>query len=93
MLLILGILVIDELHMLGDSHRGYLLELIVTKVRFACAKALAAGCNPDRYATVCCDVSYRQERLVMLVVMCTVQRAARSWSMQCSDCGHERHPT
>lgn len=57
MLLVLGILVIDELHMLGDSHRGYLIELIVTKVRFACAKALAAGCNPDRYAIVCYDVS------------------------------------
>ena len=30
----LGILVVDELHMVGDAHRGYLLELLLTKIRF-----------------------------------------------------------
>nr|XP_033798472.1 DNA polymerase theta isoform X2 [Geotrypetes seraphini] len=35
---LLGILVVDELHMLGDSHRGYLLELLLTKVRFVTQK-------------------------------------------------------
>uniref|UniRef100_A0A8C8S5R2 DNA polymerase theta n=1 Tax=Pelusios castaneus TaxID=367368 RepID=A0A8C8S5R2_9SAUR len=34
----LGIVVVDELHMLGDSHRGYLLELLLTKVRFVTEK-------------------------------------------------------
>ena len=28
----LGVLVLDELHMIGDPHRGYLMELLVTKV-------------------------------------------------------------
>nr|CAB3461937.1 unnamed protein product [Digitaria exilis] len=31
----LGVIVIDELHMVGDQHRGYLLELMLTKLRYA----------------------------------------------------------
>ncbi|XP_066501215.1 DNA polymerase theta isoform X2 [Hoplias malabaricus] len=35
---LLGIVVVDELHMLGDSGRGYLLELLITKIQYIAKK-------------------------------------------------------
>ena len=35
----LGVIVVDELHMVNDSSRGYLLELILSKIKFLCIKS------------------------------------------------------
>ncbi|KAK0148331.1 DNA polymerase theta [Merluccius polli] len=40
---LLGMVVVDELHMVGDSGRGYLLELLLTKIRFIAQKRTDKG--------------------------------------------------
>uniref|UniRef100_A0A8C5MDB7 DNA polymerase theta n=1 Tax=Leptobrachium leishanense TaxID=445787 RepID=A0A8C5MDB7_9ANUR len=45
---LLGMMVVDELHMLGDSHRGYLLELLLTKVRYIAQKRASKSTDAQR---------------------------------------------
>nr|XP_048278394.1 DNA polymerase theta isoform X1 [Myodes glareolus] len=44
---LLGMVVVDELHMLGDPHRGYLLELLLTKICFVARKSVSRQADAD----------------------------------------------
>ncbi|XP_071359277.1 DNA polymerase theta isoform X3 [Trachinotus anak] len=44
---LLGMVVVDELHMVGDSGRGYLLELLLTKIRYIAQKQNTTGSVSD----------------------------------------------
>ncbi|XP_010546537.1 PREDICTED: helicase and polymerase-containing protein TEBICHI [Tarenaya hassleriana] len=43
----IGIIVIDELHMVGDQQRGYLLELMLTKLRYASGEGTSESSSDE----------------------------------------------
>jgi len=50
----LGALVLDEMHMIGDPHRGYIMELLVTKV-LAIQLPIQVGAAPS---ALCLTTAY-----------------------------------
>ena len=43
----IGVVVVDELHLVSDGQRGYLLELLLTKLRYIAAKG-SSGNNVEQ---------------------------------------------
>jgi DNA polymerase theta len=83
---LLSCLIVDELHMVGDDQRGYLLELLLTKLRYSTAalsqvRALAA-CSRSRSASwhapdcCCCCCAQEGEGLQIVGMSATVANAA-----------------
>ena len=58
----LGAVVVDEMHMIGDHHRGYLLELLLTKLLYVHHKA--KDCDKDSR-----DDTKGSQRLVQIIGM------------------------
>ena len=53
----LGTVVVDELHLIGDPGRGYLLELLLTKIRFMTSRKPPVTVNNNESSNLDMDSS------------------------------------
>lgn len=60
--------VVDELHMVGDSGRGYLLELLLTKIRYIAQKQNSAG-SVSTSVSVCIHQVYERDGFLNMVAL------------------------
>jgi DNA polymerase theta len=49
----LSVIVLDELHLISDDARGYLLELLLAKLKYNCAKSGVQVTRHQRYIHIC----------------------------------------
>lgn len=70
--ILLGMVVVDELHMVGDSGRGYLLELLLTKIRYIAQKQNTTGFVSVSVSVYICLV-YQLQCLKTLLCVLIVQ--------------------
>ena len=74
----LGAVVVDELHMIGDSHRGYLLELLLTKLLYICKKSRVSkgACVASKDEENGCEVTDRRDGIQIVGMSATLPNLA-----------------
>ncbi|KXZ52413.1 hypothetical protein GPECTOR_9g457 [Gonium pectorale] len=70
----LSAVIIDELHMVGEEERGYLLELLLTKLRFATSAAAGGGgeVEEEKFDWTAVGPAYQRDGLQVIGMSATM---------------------
>ncbi|GFR45961.1 hypothetical protein Agub_g7430, partial [Astrephomene gubernaculifera] len=70
----LSAVVVDELHMVGEEERGYLLELLLTKLRFATSASAGGGAEAEEapFDWTAVGPAYQREGLQVIGMSATM---------------------